>query len=903
MGCSGTKEIKQESEVRTTTRINEIIVQPMTVEPNEMERAETPVKESPVCMNIGAKEEEVNFDLDNVLNDINNNLKEEDLQQIEVPQKVEEHKEEDKKIVVKKIQKNPVDEIVSRIGIVLNETEITNVMILKQRSLRANKDYFECFETTDETKVSLLKTEAIEWSRKPYCDAISRIEELFTEPEYKKYNGIDFDIKQLEYEYFFINLNLKAGSTFENVKIKTGEPFIMFFFNYNDFDSYIKIHDLIGVNVHVYLIYNEFITSQKDALGTLDICQNVLGIQTEVYFIEKKERNIKYFDITKPCCVCVDGDGVIKYIGSPKELYAIDLLKPYQGPHIAEAIKAYIEKFNNGIPLHIKVDLKQAEVYDLNGELVREYIEPPHIMFDTLDDKQTRGNQELFLSKFPSEIYSVNNIQHLALNIEIIINELEKIKALHDGIEHMKYSILVKNKKTYHKQLQYYKTSEKEVCITFHVNTDNFNEHLSITEGLGYIKAHPNIPKIYSISLVPDIDTQLPNQINLAEDTLYLSDEKPKFIILFGYSTIIDERLALVRRLQKIWDVLKNYTDGIEIILLFRGESINEANELLQEEIFNSYINVRVIQDTSPLLIQFESNNDFYCMILDSENYVKYVGITRDLNLENTLEALTVGKNEICNIQETWSNEELKTDIKSFLSHFSSLEADFVYNPLFELRTTEVLEFDKQNVAKKFLPPSLKIVTKKFDEEEKLLQDKKALIFFKKLKNQYEGNVILDFVRCIKIPELRNCIKCNKKGRFYNQVDDCFYCYSCEMIGNRQDNPLETNLVLIQPGNKVITNEVIEDLYNQNIRSENYAIENINDPYCTLCNGNLTGAMCAWMSLIHIGDPVLLCNQCINLILDKNSSCLDETKKKIKHLGLTSENGFVIRKMLLQSSI
>jgi hypothetical protein len=911
MGCSGTKEISSESKAlsgATRTTAGEIVAKPIIVEKKKEVIVEP---SSPVSYkNNEPKEQEiVNFDLDNVLNDIGANLKEEQVVKEEpkpVEQKVEEKVEK-----VETPRKDPVAEIIFRICSVLNETDIKNVNILKCNTFTSRKEYFDRFENEEDIKISLLKCEPLEWSRKPYSEAMSQIEDIFKAPEYMKYNGIKFEPQQLEYENLFVNLNLKAGSTFENVQVKTGEEFVLFFFNYNDFDSYTKVHELISLGVQVYFIYNEFISSKKDAMGTMEICQNVLGIDKEIYFIDKKERNIKYFDITSPLCVCVDSEGIIRYLGNPRDLYVNDIFHYSKGNKSAYTdftlkLKDYVLKCNNEVPLSTKVQTKRIEVYNTNGEKLRELSETPHVMFESLDHNQTVQSKEGFLHKLPSQTYSVNNIQTPVFNAEIILNELEKIKILHDGLSDMKYSIIVKNKRTYHKQLRYYKTSEREICITFHIAAENHGEYMAIAEELSYMKAFPNLPKIYSISLIPDIDTQISNQIHLAEDTIYLSEEKPKFVILFGYSPIAEERLVLVRRLQTIWDTLKNYTDTIDIILLFKGDSFNDANELLQEEIFNSYIEVRVIQDTSPLLIHYESNNDFYCMILDSENYVKYIGTTVDLNLESTLEGLAVGRNEVFYLDEAGSDEELKKDMNIFVTHLKSLEEEYVYNPIVELKTAKALEFGTNGVtSKSYQPPSLKIITKKTnDEEGRLMKDKKALALFKKFKSQYEGNVVIDFVNSIGISSPGSCIKCGKKGRYYDQNQDCFYCELCEKITNRQDNPLESNLILIHLGNKSnIINEVVEELYCQNVRSEGYNIENNNEPCCAICTGNLTGTVMAWMSLIHIGDPVIFCNVCTKpLIEGDGGSYSDEQRRRIKLLGLTQENGFVLRKMILQSS-
>src|SRR5690606_4427937 len=88
------------------------------------------------------------------------------------------------------------NELVERIRKILNDTEINNLNIIKTTTFVARKDFYEKFDFKEDIKISILKKESIEFSRKPYCNITGRIGELFTLPEVVKFNGLDFSTQQ-----------------------------------------------------------------------------------------------------------------------------------------------------------------------------------------------------------------------------------------------------------------------------------------------------------------------------------------------------------------------------------------------------------------------------------------------------------------------------------------------------------------------------------------------------------------------------------------------------------------------------------------------------------------------------------------------------------------------------------
>jgi hypothetical protein len=125
-----------------------------------------------------------------------------------------------------------------------------------------------------------------------------------------------------------------------------------------------------------------------------------------------------------------------------------------------------------------------------------------------------------------------------------------------------------------------------------------------------------------------------------------LINDKPKLFMLFGYSKIKEEREEFVFRLNNIWNCFKNENElieNIDIFIIFRGESLDQAGELLNEEIFqvrtiylmnnNSDTNIPFALDS----IDEDTETQLLFILLAFDNNVKYVGNLLDTDIKESL--------------------------------------------------------------------------------------------------------------------------------------------------------------------------------------------------------------------------------------------------------------------------
>ena len=877
---------------------------------------------------------------------------------------------------------NTTESILKKLKYLIDKNEISNdtIYIRLTNSVTANKEEYDKFEINQTTKFSFVRAKKkIKWNKKPYSNLVKDVTEFFNQSGLHEHFGFEWTPYLLENETQKIELKLRKSAPdrekFEDVEIETkpnDSIKVILIFNENDLHAIQKIKEINEFKKQndifdFFPIFGSQIKKKEEALDKIKFLY-LLGVHdTSLYFLKKKDdkeskihKLIKYLtednrNEVVSALVVYDTEGYVRYIGSP-EMFFIENLR-YLSNNNSFTEEDYVNTKEYILNILGKNDheslctgnilLTKNELFDINLNPIKTFYEPLKINIVSNEEEFKKLFKNFKFSLNDKHLYQVKSKQKgkiLSSQVEQILNNIEV------NIEDVRYSANFSTVKRYNNILPgiiktYGLNSEKKniTSFNFHLNPEMFEKYQAqLLNQFGQLRFNPMLGRLKFISISPKVGSQFPKSLTMLEGKenkeiqIELSESLPKLFLILRNGKNPDEKTEIYQYLSKIWNNIvakDNLLPSIQIFLVYRGDSYEEAKELINDSFSDQQIFMLNSSMNSNFPFSIDEEGPRTLLILaNKENVIKYIGIPSEISLVETLSNLAEGNGQISYknnypMDHTFYKSHLKKYMKELLllieSSFSN--SKHVYKPIIQFSFTKEYIFNKKDLEHVYCNNFRFKILFKTISDNIITGNEKIKQMLLNLLKEYGVNVKMLKIPCVDM-EIKEkiCAKCkedisinnrndNLNEFFFDQEASKTYCLNCE----KEIKHYDTNLIYLKyPREKdVILSEVIQGFYEMNAHTKSH-IENNEFSYCSICDSSLDGHRVVWMSLIHLNHvvdfedevthPVLICDKkCFPYLKENeddkrtpkniNNILYDlklnmEEKRKLKLCGIDSNN-------------
>ena len=609
--------------------------------------------------------------------------------------------------------------------------------------------------------------------------------------------------------------------------------------------------------------------------------------------------------------------------------------------------------------IDIKISMRKAKIYNTDKTLYKWFFELPRI-YIFYKDCDASLNQECLdfmrnqcglISSLSTRKLKKNEVSELLkMPYSLVLNQFK--------VDNLQSTLEIYENRRFYRYLDMNKEKIKNFNCYVSINHEMHNEVINLISDIMKVIRKVKIQVPIEYHGVPQLGTKYRSSIKLFStntdkncikscniglaDVVNLSNlDKIKIIVLFSInlSSIFKWR-CLLEKLQMLNDTQSGL---IELIFIYQGDDLNSVEELVTNTFLSNknQSKIKILHSKGDSVNHIFLNSEYYqyfIVILNKQNFCEYVGNANEFDLVTSVEEMiktdkfekkfpcemSLSEDKFIQLKQSFLNVKdlIKKNIKS---------GKCLYQPFLELLSTKVDNFKNCSIVNSIYKDiTIKIKLKKVNLDDPTNVIENFLILYKSL---FYVPLDIDYYNVVTIKVSKKCSDCEvllPKIQYYCPNSDQHFCLDCEKnrnMVNYEDfgsSKLHPNcLILIRCEKTKILEEIIEKYYNLNNESSKpleidtkFGLFNLE---CLICVKNLMKNCVLFMSLLQICNeklyevksdlgiidninPIIFCEDCIKIILDRDMKKLQYLLKKNESNILSSDfdfHNFVLKKIIL----